>query len=394
MSQFYVDGTSVHVFNDKDMTMLDALPVGTYQLAQNPVSGALYLEIINDVALPQQVYGNIGNHADRIMDTFLSKGTNMGVLLSGLKGTGKTFTAKLLMEKAREQGMPTVLVTRNFNAYSLADFFRRLDTRCVVLIDEFEKLYSAANEDDKGASQNGLLSLMDGVQGSAAQLYVLICNESNRVNQYMLNRPSRLYYHFRYDALDVDTVRAYCEARLNNKNNIQSVLHLRNIVREFSFDILQCIVEEMNRYDTSAEDALQYLNIIPTNTAEMYDVTVLQKSTGATVTFVERIRMYDTSTRNACSVYLYFDKNTKKLISEADAGKMKQAAVFGEYLNMARNKMIYADGTNFIFDIDDYRINATVSDPEQSKINVMGMALASEPREECASTVDQFFNIS
>ena len=57
MSQFYVDGTSVHVFNDKDMTMLDSLPLGTYQLVQNPQTGALYLELIDDVAMPKQIYG-------------------------------------------------------------------------------------------------------------------------------------------------------------------------------------------------------------------------------------------------------------------------------------------------------------------------------------------------
>lgn len=374
MSKFYVDGTSVHVFNDKDMTMLDNLPLGTYQLVQDPRSGEMYLELIDDIALPKQIYGNVTNHAERIMKTFLDKGTNMGVLLSGLKGTGKTFTAKIITKLALAEAMPTILITRPFNAYSMADFFRRLNTRCVVLIDEFEKLYSMANEEDKGASQNGLLSLMDGVQGAAEQLYVLICNESSRVNQYMLNRPSRLYYHFKYDALDVDTIRAYCEELLNDKSQIPFVINLRSIVRDFSFDVMQCIVEEMNRYSCSAEDALAYLNIIPTNTLETYVITVLQKSTGKTITREDRIRMYATGRPSVHDFYVYIDKATGNLISEEDADRKKPGACTPEYIRMMHSALKYADGTNFVFETEKYRVNAQLKEAE-CVTDIVGMSL-------------------
>ena len=87
-------GSRYQVFND-DIKTFDSLPVGTYYVGFNKMSG-YYLSVDQDMHVDEKVYGNIDKRVEKVLRSFRAMNRNMGVILSGYKGSGKTMFAKML----------------------------------------------------------------------------------------------------------------------------------------------------------------------------------------------------------------------------------------------------------------------------------------------------------
>lgn len=235
----------------------DELPASTYAVKFNPMSG-YYLEIVTDFILPKKVYGNHSNQADRILNTFHNRPASTGTLLSGEKGSGKTMLAKLICaQAAAKYSMPTLLVNNAFHGDDFNTFLNSIQQKSIVLFDEFEKVY---DRDD----QQAILTIMDGVY-STQKLFILTCNNKHAIDSHMKNRPGRLFYFIEYKGLDYSFIQEYCELNLNNKEQIGNIQTIASLFKEFNFDMLQALVEEMNRYNETAPEAIKLLNCKPDN---------------------------------------------------------------------------------------------------------------------------------
>jgi hypothetical protein len=125
----------------------------------------------------------------------------------------------------------------------------------VILFDEFEKVY---DKDD----QEKMLTLLDGVYPSK-KLFVLTCNDKWRVDSHMRNRPGRIFYSLDFKGLEQDFIMEYCADNLDNADHITSVCRVAAMFDQFNFDMLQALVEEMNRYSESPSQAMKMLNAKP-----------------------------------------------------------------------------------------------------------------------------------
>jgi hypothetical protein len=61
--------------------------------------------------------------------------------------------------------------------------------------------------------------------------------------------------------LDAEFIREYCNDNLNDKKHLETIVNISTIFAEFNFDMLKALVEDMNRYNESPQDALRILNI-------------------------------------------------------------------------------------------------------------------------------------
>ena len=126
---------------------------------------------------------------------------------------------------------------------------------CVVLFDEFEKVYDRD-------SQEAILTLLDGVFPSKT-LFVLTCNDKWRVDQHMRNRPGRIYYMLDYTGLTMEFIEEYCDDNLKSPQHKDSVCKIASLFSAFNFDMLKALIEEMNRYGETAQEAMRMLNTKP-----------------------------------------------------------------------------------------------------------------------------------
>lgn len=254
MTTYFQQGNTIRVAPDGSMNLSETLEPRCYTIMQDEF-GNFFLSTVDSFSIPQKMYGKTETYSDRILTTFADRAKSTGVLLNGEKGSGKTLLAKLLCVNGAKLGYPTIVVNTPFFGDDFNSFTQSISQPAIVLFDEFEKVYNREQ-------QEKMLTLLDGVYQSK-KLFVLTCNDKWRLDSNMRNRPGRLYYMLEFSGLDAEFVREYCEDNMIHRDLIESVCKTAAIFDEFNFDMLQTMVEEINRYRCTPAEAIELLNIKP-----------------------------------------------------------------------------------------------------------------------------------
>ena len=255
MSYFIRNANTYRIASEEALDIQKVLPVGNYTIKEEPLTGVLYLEMVDSFTKPSKLYGNTIRHTKRILNTYMDRSSSTGVMLAGEKGSGKSLLAKNLSIEAALNGIPTIIVNQPWTGDAFNKFMQDIEQPCIVLFDEFEKVYDSD-------SQEQALTLLDGVFPSK-KLFVLTCNNKWRIDENMRNRPGRIFYMIDFTGLDSDFIREYCDDNLIDKSHIDKVVEIACLFEEFNFDMLKSMVEEMNRYNETPQDALKMLNAKP-----------------------------------------------------------------------------------------------------------------------------------
>lgn len=256
MTHFFASGEKFNVASDAAIVIYDKLPTGNYLVKIDPFEN-LYLEAVESFSIPERLYGNTSELTKKILTTYHSRDQSTGVLLTGEKGSGKTLLAKNISKIAAENEIPTIIVNSDWHGDKFNKLLQDINQDCIVLFDEFEKVYNSKE-------QQAILTLMDGVFPTK-KLFILTVNDKWAVDSHMRNRPGRLFYCIEYKGVDSEFVTEYCNENLKEEllTHVSKIVRLSAMFENFTFDILKALVEEMNRFDETPEQALKYLNASP-----------------------------------------------------------------------------------------------------------------------------------
>lgn len=236
---------------DGSVQLIKDLPSKIYTVQVDPRSEELYLEEYADsFHFDFKVYGMESQLMDHIMKTFENTTGNLGVLFNGVKGTGKTITAKLI---ANRMNMPVILIT---NAYDgLSDFISKICCPCILFFDEFEKVFK------KDYNDTGILSIMDGVFNSPYRRIFLLTTNNFYVNENLIGRPSRIRYKKTFGNLQPEVVQEYLDDNLKNKKYTNEIIEFIDSLAISTIDILKAIVDELNIHDTPIATFKNFFNV-------------------------------------------------------------------------------------------------------------------------------------
>jgi len=246
----------------------DKLPVGNYTLQFNESNGQFFLTQQIDFKLPSKLYGDF-NFIDRWIKSYEhNSAKNLGILLSGTKGTGKTVAAQLFCQRMNK---PVIFITEAYNGPGFEAFISDPHfSDSIIFIDEFEKVYRRDEE------SNSLLTLMDGMYHTKL-IFLLTANDPSSINNKLKNRLNRVKYHKIYSKLDAATVAEIVDDLLKKPAYRDSVDKFVETVDMLTMDVLTSIIREVNLFDESALECAKFLNL--TAEPEYFNITVTYKGT-------------------------------------------------------------------------------------------------------------------
>lgn len=223
------------------------LPNKIYTIHQD-MKGPYLAEYADSFHFGFKLYGMETQFIEYAIKTFENTTGNLGFLFNGLKGTGKTITAKLL---ASRMNLPIILVTENFDG--LVEFISDICCPVVLLFDEFEKTF---NKDS-----TAILSIMDGVYNSPYRRIFLLTTNKLYINENLLGRPSRIRYKKTFGNLQPEVIQEYLADNLKNKDYASDIMEFVDSLTISTIDILKTIVEEVNIHDTPVSSFKNFFNV-------------------------------------------------------------------------------------------------------------------------------------
>lgn len=260
---------------DDSLKTYDELPAQTYIVKFSKMSG-FYLEEYSEFEIKEdKIYGIHKEKADKVLRAFKRFDRSLGVILSGDKGIGKSLFAKLLSIESIKKGLPVIIV--DSFVPGIANYLEDIKQEVVVLFDEFDKTFANIRTGENEADpQAGLLSLFDGIS-QGKKLFIITCNEIRKLNDYLINRPGRFHYHFRFEYPCAEEIKVYLEDKLEEKyhDEIDKVIVFSKKI-DLNYDCLRAIAFELNSGEPF-KDAIKDLNIVNTR-SERYNIILYLKN--------------------------------------------------------------------------------------------------------------------
>lgn len=263
MSEKYaINGDNAYFINGNQI--VDRLPVGVYEVNEG-MSGPFFSVSKLDLSVEEKLFGDVKENSIRVLNTFNRlNGRNVGVLLSGEKGSGKTLLAKKIIFDAARLGIPTIIVASATNPVLIQKMVGAISSPCVVFFDEFDKNFRGEEE------QGPLLSLFDGL--SKNKVFIVALNKLHTLNENFLNRPGRFLYHFRHSLLSEKTLRDLCEHYEMSTEFTDNLVNFGS--GSLNFDCARALIEESIRYNQSPKELLDFLNIEPQKPGRLVNATI------------------------------------------------------------------------------------------------------------------------
>ena len=223
-----------------------------YYLKYDKYEDKSFLLRDGELTLPKKIYGGTGLE-ERILKSFNSSNKSVGVLLEGLKGSGKTLFSKVL---AKKSGLPIIIVDEEYPVQRAVEFFAKIKQPICLLFDELEKNTYFWRTDK-------LLKLLDGVQPGPKKLTIMTCNNIDNLDDNLKDRCSRIRYYIHYDGLSLSSIQEIVNDVVENESNKNGLADkIFNSVKTKSYDNIISICKEINIFpDMLFEDIMSIMNI-------------------------------------------------------------------------------------------------------------------------------------
>ena len=220
----------------------EGLPKGIYEVKVS-MTGFYLSKIAESFTFDYKLLCLNQKFIDYVLKTYENTTGNLGVLLDGIKGTGKTVVAKELCNRLQ---LPVILVQSmgvDTNSKLIKYLSTSIDFDCIFFFDEYEKEFKNSSD---------VLSFMDGTYNSIYRKVFLLTTNELKVDPDLLGRPSRIRYKKSFSNLSEEVTREILNNILEDKTAIEKVIELTHSMNIITIDLIKAIATEINIHGVEA----------------------------------------------------------------------------------------------------------------------------------------------
>ena len=243
-----------------------SLPVAVYRLEIDAFEQMYLKRVSDDFEFSYKIYGLEKRLIERTVKSFANTTGNLGILLNGLKGTGKTVTSKMVCNALK---MPVVMVDSPFQGCHV--YLNDIPQDITIFIDEYEKIF----EDD-----SSMLTIMDGALNSVHRRVFVLTTNKLFVNENLLQRPGRIRYLKTFKDLPPSIIEEIVDDVLVKTDHKKATIEFISQLEMITVDVVKAICAEVNIFDESPEQFGDIFNVKKiTGKHDIYEVGEKGKET-------------------------------------------------------------------------------------------------------------------
>ena len=244
---------------DEVTSQLDQLPLGVYKLQFDEVRQRFFLTKVSEkFEFPYKIYNNESKFVDRVKKTWDGTTGNMGILLNGTKGTGKTVTAEQICNNMNQ---PVIIISQNYA--KLTNFLNEIQQNVTLFFDEYDKIFDRSGN---------LLTIMDGALKTDSRFLFLMTTNNQWVETNMLQRPSRIRYIKQYGDLPLETIIQIVDDMLIHIHHRQSTIEMISNLPIITMDLVKSIIQEVNIHDEEPVSFKDFFNVAGDNESKNFNI--------------------------------------------------------------------------------------------------------------------------
>lgn len=253
--------------------LIEFLPAAVYKLILVERAGepkAALMQIKSKFKLPERIYGQESEDIYQLLvDDFKSTPRGTTAMIYGDKGCGKSVIAERCANYCIAAGMPVLYYESSVNFDVLRSMLPFIGP-CAIICEEFLKhngnFDKEGNVEQRQHNQNPLLTMLSD-QDLPKIFMVLLDNDKNSINSYMVNRPDRIRWMIHHE---IDRVKIYNEMVANEP------IHetLKNYLRIYfhscksdsgGYDVMKMVIEKARNVPTIEEfiKKMKHWNVPP-----------------------------------------------------------------------------------------------------------------------------------
>lgn len=227
-------------------TNIDVLEKANY-IVDKDIFGFSLNKFDDNFKFDYKIYGMESNFINRVIKTYDNTTGNLGILLNGQRGTGKSVTAKLICNSL---DLPVIMITKDLE--NIENFLSEFQEDIIVFIDEYEKIFEERHE---------LLSIMDGALSSNHRRLFILTTNTMFINENLLERPSRIRYKKTFKDLDKFTIEEIVDDLLENKELKVQTIEFISTLQMITVDIIKEVLTEVNIHNELPDKFYDIFNV-------------------------------------------------------------------------------------------------------------------------------------
>jgi hypothetical protein len=244
------------VWNDESNRLYLSFPSKEFDNLDN---GAIYTVGLDDFGrfflvkksdgykFDYKLYGLETSFINRVVKTYQKTQGNLGILLNGIKGTGKTVSSKLI---ASTINLPIILIDRKFDG--VHTFLNTITQDITIFIDEYEKVYGDSSQ---------MLTIMDGALNSTYRRLFLMTTNDLYVDRNLIERPSRVRYLKMFGNLKPEVVEEVVDDILEHPQLKKECVSFISSLETITIDIVKAVINEVNIHEEAPSEFESVFNV-------------------------------------------------------------------------------------------------------------------------------------